>query len=102
MVVLVDWTEWTFGCQSESEIFIKSWFTNSGNDQSPKNAVVHETKFSSEIFPILKEVQKCRIKFWHSNNSDWSFNMGIYEKISFYYFELFRKISNTQLENYML
>ena len=46
----------------------------------------------------LKEVQKFQTKFWHSNNSDWSFNMGVYENF-FYYFELFREISNTQLEN---
>ena len=42
-----------------------------------------------------KEVQKFQTKFWHSNNSDWSFNIGVYEKFFFYYFELFREISNT-------
>ena len=28
----------------------------------------------------LPEVQKIQIQFWHSTNSDWSFNMAIYEK----------------------
>ena len=31
----------------------------------------------------LPEVQKFQIKFWHSTNSDWSFNMGVYEKFFF-------------------
>ena len=38
-----------------------------------------------------------KVSDWHSNNSDWSFSIGVYEN-SFYYFELFREISNTQLE----
>ena len=46
----------------------------------------------------MPEVQKFQIKFWHSKNSDWSFNMATYENIFFYYFELFREMSNTQLE----
>ena len=47
------------------------------------------------LYPTLKEVQKFQIKFWHSNNSDWSFNMGVCEKFFWYYFELFRELSNT-------
>ena len=43
-------------------------------------------------------IQKFQTKFWRSNNSDWGLSMGVYEKF-FYYFELFREISNTQLEN---
>ena len=46
----------------------------------------------------LKEVQKFQTKFWHSDNSDWSFNIGIYENY-FYYIELFKEISNTLLKN---
>ena len=34
-------------------------------------------------------------------NSDWSFNMGVYEKFFFYYFGLLREMSNTRLENDM-
>ena len=37
-----------------------------------------------------------------AKNSDWSFNMAIYEKNFYYYFELFREMSNAQLANGMI
>ena len=49
----------------------------------------------------LKEVQPILTFVTIAKNSDWSFNMAIYENIFFYYFELIREMSNTQLENDM-
>ena len=49
----------------------------------------------------LKEVQLILTFATVAKNSDWSFNMGVYENFFFYYFELFREMSNTHLENDM-
>ena len=53
----------------------------------------------------LRELQAIVIFTTIAKNSDWNFNMAIYDFFFFlqiYYFELFRETSNTQLENDML